>query len=198
MATTTMMNRRSRKSAIRRDAAAIDRQLRAVARRAEKAAQRLADRNAAAARLCLKMAELARLARQGLTTAKHWWDDEGRAVEIRRLVGVVSRMLPVKGGAFLERIKRDVFTALGHCRDCWTYVYSLDEYYMTSDTVWAASGLGPEDGNLCLGCLARRIGRDVRDEDCTRLLYGAWSKYPPPSEGASPAPSCAPVQLKWG
>lgn len=47
------------------------------------------------------------------------------------------------------------------CRDC-----RVDEdFYMVRDEVWAAAGLGPLDGLLCLGCLERRIGRSLRPDD---------------------------------
>ena len=33
---------------------------------------------------------------------------------------------------------------------------------MVADVVWAASGLGPDDGVLCLDCFERRLGRRLR------------------------------------
>jgi hypothetical protein len=36
---------------------------------------------------------------------------------------------------------------------------------MVEDEVWAAAGLGREDGFLCLSCLERRLGRWLRCED---------------------------------
>ena len=53
------------------------------------------------------------------------------------------------------------------------------EYYMVADEVWAASGLGKNDGMLCLGCLERRIGRELVPEDFTALWPSdaAWQRH---------------------
>ena len=54
------------------------------------------------------------------------------------------------------------------CRDCRQVVAGprgLSEWYMTTDAVWAATGLGPDDGYLCVGCLSRRLGRPLRWSD---------------------------------
>jgi hypothetical protein len=58
---------------------------------------------------------------------------------------------------------------------------------MVHDDVWAASGLGPEDGVLCLVDLERRLGRllvyeDVKPSAGTewrgeRMLPRAWTRY---------------------
>jgi Protein of unknown function (DUF2695) len=44
------------------------------------------------------------------------------------------------------------------CIDCGG---DFDEYYMVEDAVWAAAGLEPEGGILCIGCLEKRIGRTL-------------------------------------
>jgi len=36
---------------------------------------------------------------------------------------------------------------------------------MVEDTVWAAGGLEPDGGLLCIGCLERRLGRRVKRDD---------------------------------
>src|SRR5262245_47681959 len=42
----------------------------------------------------------------------------------------------------------------------------FDEFdYMVEDTVWAAGGLEPDGGLLCIGCLERRLGRRVKRDD---------------------------------
>lgn len=53
------------------------------------------------------------------------------------------------------------------------------EYYMVGNEVWAASGLGPNDGMLCLNCLSRRIGRILRPEDFTAMCPSKeiWQAY---------------------
>jgi hypothetical protein len=58
---------------------------------------------------------------------------------------------------------------------------------MVHDDVWAASGLGPEDGVLCLPDLERRLGRLLTYEDFKpttgtewpgeRVLPQAWTRY---------------------
>jgi hypothetical protein len=49
--------------------------------------------------------------------------------------------------------------------DCGTDAIAIGEFYMVRDTVWARSGLGENDGMLCIGCLERRIGRELRGVD---------------------------------
>jgi hypothetical protein len=53
------------------------------------------------------------------------------------------------------------------------------EYYMVGDDVWAASGLAPNGGMLCLGCLERRIGRLLTGEDFTALMpsLDVWERH---------------------
>jgi hypothetical protein len=38
------------------------------------------------------------------------------------------------------------------CRDCARDTTKIGNWYMVWDQVWAASGLGPEDGVPCLDC----------------------------------------------
>lgn len=56
-----------------------------------------------------------------------------------------------------------------HCVDCGENTSEhnggLNEYYMVHDGVWALSGLGPNDGMLCIDCLERRIGRCLTAKD---------------------------------
>lgn len=47
------------------------------------------------------------------------------------------------------------------CLDCG---YDSGRYYESAE-VWAATGLGPLDGRLCLDCLACRLGRSLRLDD---------------------------------
>jgi hypothetical protein len=49
------------------------------------------------------------------------------------------------------------------CVDCGA---DFDEYdYIVEDAVWAASGLKPDGGLLCIGCLERRLGRRLKRDD---------------------------------
>ena len=53
------------------------------------------------------------------------------------------------------------------------------EYYMVRDEVWAASGLGPHDGMLCLRCLEQRIRRPLTNDDFTALVPSqeCWQRH---------------------
>ena len=53
------------------------------------------------------------------------------------------------------------------------------EYYMVSDELWAASGMAPNGGMLCLACLEQRIGRRLVKEDFTALCptLAAWRRH---------------------
>jgi hypothetical protein len=81
--------------------------------------------------------------------------------------------------------------ARSHCRDCGLDVSTAGHWYMVRDSVWGASGLGPEEGVLCLPCLERRLGRLLRYEDFKpvdnvirqswrghdRMLPRAWTRH---------------------
>jgi hypothetical protein len=53
------------------------------------------------------------------------------------------------------------------------------EYYTVADEVWAASGLAPNGGMLCLACLEQRIGRLLVPGDFTMLRPSdsAWERH---------------------
>jgi hypothetical protein len=53
------------------------------------------------------------------------------------------------------------------------------EYYTVAEEVWAASGLAPNGGMLCLACLERRIGRQLVPEDFRELrpTVAAWRRH---------------------
>lgn len=53
------------------------------------------------------------------------------------------------------------------------------EYYMVSDDLWAASGVAPNGGMLCLACLERRIGRPLMFDDftATRPSRECWERH---------------------
>jgi hypothetical protein len=52
-------------------------------------------------------------------------------------------------------------------------------YYMVSDELWAASGLKPHDGMLCLSCLEQRIGQPLTLDDFTAIVPSqeAWERH---------------------
>lgn len=73
------------------------------------------------------------------------------------------------------------------CHDCGVEVSSaLDggerEFYMVLDDVWALTGLEPEGGCLCVGCIEARIGRALMRVDFVAVplndpdLYGNFSE----------------------
>jgi hypothetical protein len=58
------------------------------------------------------------------------------------------------------------------CVDCGVDVHEIGEYYMVHDTVWNSAWLGRyrsplDDGQLCIGCLEKRIGRSLMYCDFT-------------------------------
>ena len=57
------------------------------------------------------------------------------------------------------------------CVDCGA---NFDEYdYLVEDAVWAASGLKPDGGKLCIGCLERRLGRRLKRDDFESEIIGS-------------------------
>jgi hypothetical protein len=66
-----------------------------------------------------------------------------------------------------------------HCIDCGKCTSSSGEYYMIYDEIWAASGLEPDGGMLCLHCLERRIGRHLTIDDFTAVVpsRAAWERH---------------------
>jgi hypothetical protein len=64
-----------------------------------------------------------------------------------------------------------------------------NNYYVVHDDIWSASGLGGNDGMLCIACLERRLGRPLALADFKltnpgnrdfwggdRMLPGCWEK----------------------
>ena len=47
-------------------------------------------------------------------------------------------------------------------------VGASSEVYHVRKKVWAAAGMGSQDGCLCIGCLERRIKRRLKPEDFPR------------------------------
>jgi hypothetical protein len=61
------------------------------------------------------------------------------------------------------------------------------EYYMVADELWAASGLDPNGGMLCLADLERRTGRELTIGDFTSIVptREAWERHIAAREPAS-------------
>jgi len=64
------------------------------------------------------------------------------------------------------------------CIDCGKNTHG-GEYYMVHDSVWAASGIAPHGGMLCLGCLETRIGRELRPDDFSGIFPSVevWQRH---------------------
>jgi hypothetical protein len=62
------------------------------------------------------------------------------------------------------------------CVDCGKDVRE-GEYYMVSDELWAAAGMMPNGGMLCLFDLEERIGRWLTPADFTAVFPGAWDAH---------------------
>ena len=61
------------------------------------------------------------------------------------------------------------------CRDCGTETFSDEpgvptEWYDVHDQVWAAAGMAPYGGCLCIGCLEARLGRELHRGDFTDVV----------------------------
>jgi len=61
-----------------------------------------------------------------------------------------------------------------HCRPCADKFPCLDcdtptggECYMVQNALWAAAGMEPEGGLLCIECLEKRLGRELTGVDFT-------------------------------
>jgi hypothetical protein len=51
------------------------------------------------------------------------------------------------------------------CLDCMMPTDDRGEYYMLKNEVWALTGLGTNDGMLCVGCVEDRLGRKLGSVD---------------------------------
>lgn len=53
------------------------------------------------------------------------------------------------------------------CRDCSIHTSSIGEYYMVTNQVWEEAGGSTEFGwgMLCIGCLEKRLGRQLVSTD---------------------------------
>lgn len=98
---------------------------------------------------------------------------------IRRAIASLPREDAI---TFLDGLAEDATNAVidlrFHCVDC-DKDTGGGEYYMVSDEVWAASGLEPHGGMLCLRCLERRIGREINGDDFTAVCPSrkVWEKH---------------------
>jgi hypothetical protein len=93
------------------------------------------------------------------------------------------------------------------CHDCGRDIIALGHHCMVLDEVWQATGLGPEDGTLCLAHLQQRLGRWLRYEDfqptdrdnraswqgarrmVSRVWRGRWAETDRGTSNSPPPPS---------
>jgi hypothetical protein len=67
------------------------------------------------------------------------------------------------------------------CVDCAANTMHDGEYYMITDKAWASTGMKPDGGMLCIGCVEARISRKLTAEDFpnypinTVFMYGKRS-----------------------
>jgi hypothetical protein len=52
------------------------------------------------------------------------------------------------------------------------------EVYAVKDAIWEQAGMRPWSGCLCVGCLEKRIGRQLRPKDFTRHDREVWAEMP--------------------
>jgi hypothetical protein len=57
------------------------------------------------------------------------------------------------------------------CADCDIDVAELGEHFMVHDEVWP---IGKRDGQLCIGCIETRIGRQLTPADFTDCRMNRW------------------------
>lgn len=63
------------------------------------------------------------------------------------------------------------------CIDCGCDTAKPWERYMVHDDVWALSGLDPDDGMLCIGCLETRLHRELVGADFKDVLLNTMDNY---------------------
>jgi hypothetical protein len=51
------------------------------------------------------------------------------------------------------------------CNDCGSNVVEIGEFYMLRPEIWGAQLGLDRDDNLCIGCLEKRLGREVSLQD---------------------------------
>lgn len=73
------------------------------------------------------------------------------------------------------RVHDPVINSTFRCVDCGAH----SQYFMVSDELWAASGMKPNGGMLCLTDLERRIGRRLTLDDFTAIVptMGKWRRH---------------------
>lgn len=63
------------------------------------------------------------------------------------------------------------------CVDCKFDTWQ-DEYYMVTNEVWYVLAQMPQKGMLCIGCLEKRIGRQLTSKDFTGAPINTGAFFP--------------------
>jgi hypothetical protein len=65
----------------------------------------------------------------------------------------------------LDEYERDESSSLVLCGDCGVNTIEIGEYYALRDPVWAETGMEPDGGMLCIGCVEMRLRRRLTPDD---------------------------------
>jgi hypothetical protein len=66
-----------------------------------------------------------------------------------------------------ERIERLRKKMCFHCLDCREDTKAIGEDYMVTNELWLSVVNDYDGGKLCVGCIEKRLGRELRTEDFT-------------------------------
>jgi hypothetical protein len=62
------------------------------------------------------------------------------------------------------------------CRDCATNTFRDGEFFQLKDDIWGLTGLAPDGGMLCVGCVEARIGRKLAAADFVDGPPNTWGR----------------------
>ncbi|MDY6809333.1 MAG: hypothetical protein SW127_09970 [Actinomycetota bacterium] len=93
-------------------------------------------------------------------------DRHRRALDrIVRVVGTLwTREFHLADGQLIKfRVLMEVTN--WRCVDCSVDIREIDEFYAVHDDLWLAAAQGDRGGQLCVGCLEVRLGRELTRAD---------------------------------
>lgn len=82
-----------------------------------------------------------------------------------------------KTQALLTKLNNISYDYRFRCVDCSVNTGYIEEYYTVHDKVWKKTGLGSDDGMLCIGCLEKGIGRKLTPKDFNRKAMINHKEY---------------------
>jgi hypothetical protein len=103
---------------------------------------------------------------------KYWERDQ--AVKVLARTGPRNVLIEREDGSQVVRPFRGLRPVRWYCVDCDLDTLEAGHYYSVHDALWAAAGMAPNGGMLCLDCLERRLGRALALDDFNALLPSAW------------------------